>query len=58
MKDILIKGNSQNIDIDYLKTEFLKHYATKKGWNLFELTEDQINEIKSQKEYTSPIVKS
>lgn len=58
MKDKLIKDSEYNISIELLQTEFVKSYAKKKGWNTAMLTEEQLNEIKNQEGYKSPILKS
>lgn len=58
MKDKLIKDSEYNINIELLQTEFVKSYAKQKGWSTSMLTEEQLNEIKNQDGYKSPIIKS
>ena len=36
------------------KQKFIKEYATKEGWDIDNLTTEQLKEIKSQKGYKNP----
>ncbi len=56
--DDLIKDASYSINIELMKNEFIKQYATKKGWDFDNLDKEQLNEIQSLNEYKSLIVKS
>lgn len=52
----LFKGgrSSDNNDLTLLREKFKNDYASKKGWNINNLSEEQITEIKSQKGYQCP----
>lgn len=56
-KNELIKGNgstSHKTDITQLREQFKNKYAYEKGWNVNDLSDEQLNEIKSQKGYKAP----
>lgn len=52
----LITGNGKgnNEKITELREEFKTKYIMKKGWDLNNLSDEQITEIKSQKGYQCP----
>lgn len=43
-----------NNDLTSLREQFKQKYAMEKGWDLNNLSEEQLNEIKSQKGYRCP----
>lgn len=52
----LIKGNGFNSEFDKekIRETFISRYCKKRGWNESDLKEEQLNEIKKQKEYLNP----
>ena len=54
-KDLnLIKGNGESLNKDELREKFVSNYCVRKGWNKNSLTEEQLSEIKTHKEYKNP----
>lgn len=56
-KEELIKGNGSNshkLNLTELREKFKNKYAYEKGWNVNNLSDEQLNEIKSQKGYQAP----
>lgn len=51
-KDEIIAGSSFNKD--EFRENFIKEYASKKGWDVEKLTTEQLKEIKSQDGYKNP----
>ena len=47
-------GNNKNEKLTELREEFKTKYVMKKGWDLNNLSDEQITEIKSQKGYQCP----
>lgn len=47
-------GKDNNEKITELREEFKTKYVMKKGWDLNNLSDEQITEIKSQKGYQCP----
>ncbi|CAG7581338.1 MAG: hypothetical protein SLAVMIC_00792 [uncultured marine phage] len=47
-------GEGKNPDITKLREEFKSKYINEKGWDFNNLSEEQLNEIKSQKGYQCP----
>ena len=56
MNDNLIKStnNLSGQDMSLLREKFLNEYARKKGWNVSNLTPNQMLEIVEQPAYKSP----
>ena len=50
-KEEFIAGKEKKISD---KQKFIKEYATKQGWDIDNLTTEQLKEIKSQKGYKNP----
>lgn len=54
-KQELITSRETEIVADAdLREKFVQQYASKMGWNVTSLTDEQMNEIKSQKGYQCP----
>lgn len=51
-KDELIAGSKK--DVKEHRENFIKNYATNKGWNIDNLTNEQLKEIKSQPDFKNP----
>jgi len=51
-KEELIAGNKQ--DKSQIREQFIEKYAEKKGWDIENLTTEQLKEIKSQEGYKNP----
>jgi len=45
-------------DLELLRETFKVKYAREKGWNPNKLTQEQINEIKKQAEWSKPMLLS
>jgi len=50
-KEEIIAGKSEKLSD---KKKFIKEYATKNGWDIDNLTTEQLKEIKSQQGYKNP----
>lgn len=51
----LIKSESnEQFDINQIREQILIKYCTVRGWDQNNLTPEQLNEIKNQKEYKNP----
>lgn len=52
----MINGNGKghNVDVNSLREKFKVKYSNDNGWDSNNLTDEQLNEIKSQKGYQSP----
>ena len=50
----MLNSNGNNKNLTKLREEFKVKYVKEKGWDLTELSEEQITEIKSQKGYQAP----
>lgn len=50
----LINDSKYEQDKDSLRTEFLEKYSKSKGWDIKNLTNEQIKEVKEQKGWTNP----
>lgn len=59
MEDNFIKetGLNEN-ELQMIREDFKKKYARQKGWDENNLTEEQLNEIKKQKEWQNPMLLS
>ena len=51
-KNELIAGNIS--DVNNKREKFVKEYAYSKGWDINNLTNEQLQEIKSQEGYKNP----
>ena len=47
-------GEGKNENITQLREQFKSKYAMEKGWDINNLSDEQLNEIKSQKGYQCP----
>jgi hypothetical protein len=52
----LLKGGQsvEQKNVEKLREQFFNKYCSQMGWNKDNLTPEQLNEIKSQKEYINP----
>lgn len=52
----MIKGgqNKETRNLESLREKFMSRYCASRGWDVSNLTPEQINEIKTQKEYINP----
>ena len=52
----LLKGGQsvEQVNTEKLREQFVNRYCSKYGWKVNELTPEQLNEIRSQKEYQNP----
>lgn len=58
-KDEFIKETGLTTqELDNLRETFKNKYATKMGWNPKKLTQEQINEILKQPEWSNPLILS
>ena len=51
---ILKKSPLTDEEIEMLRENFIIKYAKDKGWNPYQLKDEQLLEIKTQKEYKTP----
>jgi len=59
MEEQLIKETGLTTeDLQALRETFVSQYARKKGWNVDNLTTEQLNEIRNQKGYKMPLLLS
>jgi hypothetical protein len=59
MEEQLIKETGLTTeDLQALRETFASQYAIKKGWDVDNLTDEQLNEIKTQKGYRIPLLLS
>ena len=54
----LINGgqSKHQSDNEQLREKFINRYCVSRGWDVSNLTPEQLNEIRSQKEYTNPSI--
>jgi len=52
--DLINGNNKKNDNLTHLREEFKNNYAVEKGWDVKNLSDEQITEIKSQKGYQCP----
>lgn len=59
MEEQLIKETGLTTDdLQALRETFVSQYARKKGWDVNNLTDEQLNEIRTQKGYSIPLLLS
>jgi hypothetical protein len=59
MEEYLIKETGLTTDdLQSLRETFVSQYARKNGWDVNNLTDEQLNEIRTQKGYRVPLLLS
>ena len=52
--DMLKSGSKEQFDVNQIRERILSKYCISRGWDPSNLTPEQLNEIKNQKEYKNP----